>query len=82
MKSVAIALGIPALFLTSGALAQEDQFKAFDTNGDGRLSVEEVKAAMPKTTDKDIAAIDLNGDGSLTYDEFEIGMEEGFLVAN
>ncbi len=67
--------------LEPAALAQEDKFKAFDTNGDSTLSVEEVTAGMPKTTPEAIAAVDLNGDGSLTYDEFEIGIEEGFLVA-
>jgi len=67
--------------LEPAALAQEDKFKAFDTNGDGTLSVEEVAAGMPETTLDNIAAVDLNSSGSLTYDEFEIDIEEGFLVA-
>jgi len=80
MKTVAPALAFAALLVTYPALAQQEQFTAADTDGDGFLSFEETVAVASKTTPENFKAIDLNGDGKLDYDDFEIGVEEGFLV--
>ena len=53
-------------------------FKAFDLNGDGFLSKDEIKEAMQKmgeSADDDrvnemLAEVDTNGDGKVDYEEF------------
>ena len=58
----------------------EKHFKKKDTNGDGKLTLEEFKAGMPAErsarADKVFARFDKNGDGSVTLEEFKAGHEQ------
>jgi endonuclease/exonuclease/phosphatase family metal-dependent hydrolase len=53
------------------AFAQATAFEAADVNGDGLLSMEEAKAALPDTPEAVIVAGDLNNDGSLSPAEYD-----------
>lgn len=49
--------------------AQRDTSAKIDTDGDGKVSFEEMKAAFPGVTEEKFKARDKNGDGFLTNDE-------------
>jgi hypothetical protein len=71
-----------ALFLLtsvmgSAALAMTDA----DSNGDGRLSVEEFLAAYPELTATTFEATDVNEDGLIDGGEFAAGVTAGVLPA-
>jgi hypothetical protein len=46
-----------------------------DTNGDGLVTIDEVQAAYPDTTDDSFAGLDNNGDGSLDDVELSVVQE-------
>src|SRR5664279_5222699 len=54
-----------------------ERFKKADTNGDGKLSPDEFKAAFPKANDKKFAKADTNNDGFLTPDELKAARQDG-----
>jgi hypothetical protein len=45
------------------------------TNGDGLVTIDEVQAAYPNTTDDSFAGLDTNGDGSLDDVELSVVQE-------
>ncbi|XP_053361837.1 calcium-binding protein 2 isoform X2 [Clarias gariepinus] len=56
-----------------------DAFKEFDSNGDGQISISELREAMkklmgeqlnPRDIDDIIRDVDLNGDGQVDFEEF------------
>jgi opacity protein-like surface antigen len=67
MKKILAALAISLLATTA---AQAADMAAVDTDGNGTVSMEEAKAAMPDMTDDAFTAADANGDGQLDADEF------------
>lgn len=68
MKKTLIALGFVAF--TAPAFAEAVDFTTADSDGDGMISMEELKAAMPDVTDEAATAADADGDGSLNADEY------------
>ena len=54
---------------TAQPVKQKHALKAADTNGDGKLTFEEIKAARPKITQEVFNKIDTNKDGFLSPEE-------------
>lgn len=54
----------------AGGEAGMDKFARMDTDGNGALSREEFKAAIPNIRDEAFAAIDENGDQAIGRDEW------------
>lgn len=50
-----------------------------DFNGDGQLSLSEIRAAMPNMSSAQFARIDLNGNGLLNEREVALGVQSGQL---
>jgi hypothetical protein len=65
-SAVVLALAAPAWAITVADL---------DTNGDGLVTIDEVQAAYPDTTDDSFAGLDTNGDGSLDDVELSVVQE-------
>lgn len=59
-----------AAFTVSAAYAAGPDFSTADTNGDGVLTMEEAKAAMPEVEEAKLVAADVNGDGTLDANEY------------
>ena len=53
------------------ATAQAVEYSEADANGDGLVTVDEAKAAMPDASEEIIVAADANGDGVISEAEFE-----------
>ncbi len=68
MKKILITLGIVA-FAASAHAAGPD-FATADTDQNGMVSMEELKAAMPDVTDEAATAADADADGSLNAEEY------------
>ncbi|KKB08303.1 EF-hand domain-containing protein [Devosia chinhatensis] len=66
-----IALGLAALtFAASAAIAQTPlTFAEVDTDGNGELSFEELRAVWPDLTQEDFDRADVNMSGGLSPDE-------------
>ncbi len=72
---IIVSLGAPPegedLDLQAVARVLLEQFDDLDTDGDGLLSIEEVRAVFPDLTDEQFAALDISGDGYLSREELE-----------
>ncbi|HOV62187.1 MAG TPA: EF-hand domain-containing protein, partial [Candidatus Hydrogenedentes bacterium] len=68
-----VSLGAPDKVPTNREVMKQihDKFKDLDTNGDGTLTLEEVRAALPNLPVDIFDLIDTNGDGQLTLDELK-----------
>lgn len=53
------------------AMAQGVEFATVDANGDGMLSMEEIKTLLPDVSDDQLTIADANGDGALDEAEFQ-----------
>jgi len=54
---------------------QEARFKRLDTNGDGKLTPDELAAAKGRMKFDDPAALDTNHDGDISVDELQAAMK-------
>jgi hypothetical protein len=70
-------IGLAAIGLTSGALAQAPEFSEVDANDDGALSILEFQAVVPS-----VAVTDTNGDGMVNQGEIEAALPELAFVDN
>ena len=75
--SVAASLIVSGIALCSAASAQapsggklEQKFQAADTNHDGKLTLEEAKAGMPRVA-KNFDRIDVDKKGYITLDQLQ-----------
>ena len=58
------------MLFSTAALASTPSFADADTDQNGVLSMEEVKAALPETADEAVSAADVNQDGSIDENEY------------
>ncbi len=68
MKTLVTALSIAAF--STVAFAAAPSFAEADTDGNGMLTMEEAKAALPDVDEAKIAAADVNQDGGLSEGEY------------
>lgn len=52
------------------AAPQSDRFAAMDSNGDGKIVIEEFRAAFPNMNEKAFEIIDLDGDKAIEVEEW------------
>jgi len=64
-----------ALFVSTAAFAGSDNFTKVDSDGDGRVTFEELVAAMPGVTADKFKAADTNGDDALSSEEYAAAMQ-------
>ena len=69
-KLVIAARAAPPLAFASAHAQTAPDYSALDTNGDGAVSLAEVKAALPDLTDEAIIAADADQDGNLSSEEY------------
>lgn len=68
MRTVLAAIAV--LTLTATAHAQTPDFATADADGNGVVTVEELKAVMPDVSEDKVKAADKNGDGQLDETEY------------
>ena len=76
MKSARVTL-TALLAGTTFAFAQD----GLDTDGDGLVSLDELRAVYTEFSDEDFAQVDIDGDGLLNGDEIALATESGMLPA-
>lgn len=76
MKSALVTLSA-VLAGTTFAFAQG----ALDTDGDGMVSLDELRAVYAEFSDEDFAQVDIDGDGLLNGDEMALATESGIIPA-
>ncbi len=69
MKKLMLAVVLSAFAMP--AFAQMPPFDVIDTDGNGTVSVEEAKAAMPDMSDDDWKKADADGNGSISKQEMD-----------
>ena len=76
MKNAIFAtLAATALTLPQLAVAEAQ----IDADGDGQLSVEELRAVYPEVSEDMFKALDTDADGQLNEEEFAAGQDAGLL---
>ncbi len=63
-------LAVLAVFVLSITAVQAADFAEVDTDGDGMVTMDEAKAAMPDLSEDSFGEADADGDGSLNEEEF------------
>lgn len=61
---------IAALTMTAAAYAAVPDFATVDADGNGTISMDELKAAIPDISPDKVQAADANGDGQLDQQEY------------
>lgn len=69
---------IAVVFAGSTVFAQA----AWDTDGDGAYSFDEMLAAVPAMTAESFAAIDLDADGVINAEEMDAATQSGLIVVD
>ncbi|WP_419907181.1 hypothetical protein [Hoeflea sp.] len=69
MKKLLLAMGFSVVSMAASAAMVD--FNTADADGNGAVTMEEAKAAMPDVSSDAVAAADSNGDGVLTVAEYE-----------
>lgn len=80
MKTLFPTLAAVSVLLTP-ALAMGQSVAELDANGDGVLSLQEVQAVYPDTTEADFGTMDINGDGVLDDAEVQAAQDAGLMGA-
>ena len=78
-KFIAILLGLG--LLANAALAASENAVEIDTNGDGLMTIDEVRAVFPDVSVEAFAEVDTNDDGALDDAEMVAGQEQGLIPA-
>ncbi|WP_272008457.1 EF-hand domain-containing protein [Roseovarius sp. ZX-A-9] len=78
-KFIVILIGLGAL--AQSAAAMSDSTVEIDANGDGLMTIEEVRAVYPEMSNEVFSEIDVNGDGALDDAEMAAGQENGLIPA-
>jgi len=78
-KFILIVLGMG--FLANSAIAMGEGTIEVDANGDGLMTIDEVRAVFPDVSTKAFAAVDTNDDGALDDAEMVAGQEQGLIPA-
>lgn len=76
-KFIAILLGLG--FLANSALAIGEDAVEIDTNGDGLMTIDEVRAVFPDVSVEAFSEVDANDDGVLDDSEMVTGQEQGLI---
>ncbi len=80
MTKVTNALTLAAMIAAfSPSLVAADTLTDLDANEDTMVTMEEVMAVFPETTEDAFAAMDANADGSLDASEIEAAQNAGML---
>lgn len=79
MKPLPAILFTGAIAVSVFALAADARFAAADADGDGAVTMEEAKVALPALTEDAFKAADADESGALSEEEFVGGLEEGTL---
>ncbi len=86
LGAVGLLASVALIFSVSGCEAQKptsqapagqmpDRFSVMDVNKDGRVVIEEFRAAFPNMNENAFGVIDLNGDGAIEQAEWAQFME-------
>lgn len=75
--TILLLLGLSA----EAALAAGDALRGADANGDGFLTLGEIRAIHPGMSAASFAEIDTNDDGALDASETAAGQEKGLIPA-
>ncbi|TNE35290.1 MAG: EF-hand domain-containing protein [Alphaproteobacteria bacterium] len=70
MKKLLISVAALSILAAAPAMAATGNFKKVDANGNGTISFQELKAAMPSATKAKFAAADKDKSGELSKKEF------------
>ncbi len=70
-KPILVTLFFAGLLFSATAIAGEDQARAFDANGDGKITFEEVMKKLEKSARTTFDAMDHNKDGVLSEKDFD-----------
>ena len=76
-KFIVILIGLGAL--AQSAVASSEETVEIDANGDGLMTIEEVRAVYPEMSAEVFSEIDANGDGAIDDAEMVAGQENGLI---
>lgn len=76
MRLTAISCAVIAL--TAGA-AFAQNFTEIDSDGDGKLTIEEVRQLYPNVKQEGFDMVDTNGDGAVDEAEYDAAQEDGVI---
>ncbi len=74
MIKTPILFAATALLISTAAIAAKGDFAKVDTDGDGRVTLEELVVAVPEATEDNFKVADANGDGTLSPEEYSAAM--------